>query len=94
MVPFEVTFGGPDRPRGCLRDLLAQRIEAVPPGGAIDWATYYFRDRRLAGDLIRARERGVEVRVTIDGRPRSPRPPNDGSRTRPRHSYAPAASTY
>jgi phosphatidylserine/phosphatidylglycerophosphate/cardiolipin synthase-like enzyme len=70
---FEIHFGGPDRPPGCLRELLAERVEAVPPGGAIDWVTYYFRDRRLAAALIRARGRGVQVRVTLDGRPRTPR---------------------
>lgn len=70
---FEIHFGGPDRPEGCLRDLLAERVEAVPPGGAIDWVTYYFRDRRLAAALIRASERGVQVRITLDGRPRTPR---------------------
>jgi phosphatidylserine/phosphatidylglycerophosphate/cardiolipin synthase-like enzyme len=68
-----VIFGGPDRPPGCLRDLLAERIAAVPPDGAIDWVTYYFRDRRLAEALIRARARGVDVRVTLDGFPRTPR---------------------
>jgi phosphatidylserine/phosphatidylglycerophosphate/cardiolipin synthase-like enzyme len=55
-----------------LRDLLAQRIDAVPAGGAIDWVTYYFRDRRLAAALAAARERGVDVRVTLDGFPRTP----------------------
>jgi phosphatidylserine/phosphatidylglycerophosphate/cardiolipin synthase-like enzyme len=70
---FEIHFGGPDRPPGCLRKLLAERVEAVPPGGAIDWVTYYFRDRRLAAALIRARGRGVQVRITLDGRPRTPR---------------------
>ncbi|HEY5658780.1 MAG TPA: phospholipase D-like domain-containing protein [Myxococcota bacterium] len=68
-----VHFGGPDRPAGALRDVLAERIAAVPAGGAIDWITYYFRDRRLAQDLIAARHRGVDVRVTLDGHPRSPR---------------------
>jgi len=65
-------FAGPDQTPGALRDLLAERIDAVPSGGAIDWVTYYFRDRRLADDLARARERGVRVRVTLDGRPRTP----------------------
>jgi len=69
----DVYFGGPDRPPGCLRDLLAAHIEAVPSGGAIDWVTYYFRDRRLAEDLVRAHERGVRVRVTIEGWPRAAR---------------------
>jgi phosphatidylserine/phosphatidylglycerophosphate/cardiolipin synthase-like enzyme len=73
VLVFEIHFGGPDRPRGCLRDLLAERVEAVPPGGAIDWVTYYFRDRRLAAALLRASDRGVQVRVTLDGRPRTPR---------------------
>ena len=34
--------------------------------------TYYFRDRRLAAALVEARERGVDVRVTLDGHPRTP----------------------
>jgi phosphatidylserine/phosphatidylglycerophosphate/cardiolipin synthase-like enzyme len=72
MFPCEVLFGGPDRPPGRLRNALAERIEAVPAGGSIDWVTYYFRDRRLAADLVRARQRGVDVRVSIDGRPRTP----------------------
>jgi len=65
-------FGGPDRPAGRLRDLLAERVESVPGGGAIDWVTYYFRDRRLAEALARARGRGVRVAVTLDGWPRTP----------------------
>jgi phosphatidylserine/phosphatidylglycerophosphate/cardiolipin synthase-like enzyme len=73
MSSDSVHFGGPDRPPGYLRDLLAERIAAVPAGGAIDWVTYYFRDRRLAADLLRARERGVQVRVSLDGAPRTPR---------------------
>jgi len=72
MADFDVHFGGPDRPRGCLRDRLAASIAAVPAGGRIDWVTYYFRDRRLARDLIEARRRGVDVRVALDGRPRTP----------------------
>ena len=56
-----------------MRDLLAEHIDAVPSGGAIDWVTYYFRDRRLAEGLVRARDRGVRVRVTLDGSPRTPR---------------------
>jgi phosphatidylserine/phosphatidylglycerophosphate/cardiolipin synthase-like enzyme len=64
-------FGGPDRPRGALRDLLCERVSKVPAGGSIDWVTYYFRDRRLAQELVAAHERGVDLRVTIEGRPRS-----------------------
>ena len=66
-----VHFGGPDHPPGRLRDLLAERVDAVPPGGTIDWVTYYFRDRRLAEGLLRARRRGVRVRLTLEGRPRT-----------------------
>jgi hypothetical protein len=73
MSDLGLHFGGPDRPPGCLRDLLAERVAAVPAGGAIDWVTYYFRDRRLAAALARARERGVQVRITLDGTPRTPR---------------------
>jgi len=68
---FDIHFGGPDLPPQRLRDLLAERIAAVPSGGAIDWVTYYFRDRRLAAELLRARRRGVRVTVTLDGCPRT-----------------------
>jgi phosphatidylserine/phosphatidylglycerophosphate/cardiolipin synthase-like enzyme len=67
----EVHFGGPDMPACRLRDLLAERIAAVPSGGAIDWVTYYFRDRRLAEDLLRAHRRGVKVTVTLEKSPRT-----------------------
>lgn len=65
-----VHFGGPDKPPRALRDLLEERVDAVPPGGEIDWVTYYFRDRDLADALWRAQRRGVRVRVAVDGRPR------------------------
>jgi hypothetical protein len=67
----EVRFGGPDLPPRALRDLLEERVHAVPAGGAIDWVTYYFRDRALAAALLEAQRRGVHVRVTLDGRPRT-----------------------
>ena len=72
MSDSQVHFGGPDRPVGFLRDLLAERVTRVAAGGSIDWVTYYFRDRRLADALVEARERGVDVRVTLDGHPRTP----------------------
>jgi phosphatidylserine/phosphatidylglycerophosphate/cardiolipin synthase-like enzyme len=68
---FDIRFGGPDLPPGCLRDRLAECVAAVPAGGAIDWVTYYFRDRRLAAELLEAHRRGVRVTVTLDGRPRT-----------------------
>jgi len=68
----EVFFGGGHQPPGALRDLLAEKIRAVPTGGSIDWVTYYFRDRRLAGDLLAAHRRGVRVTVTIEKQPRTP----------------------
>ncbi|HEY8154907.1 MAG TPA: phospholipase D-like domain-containing protein [Myxococcota bacterium] len=71
MQNVEVHFGGPDLAPGRLRDLLAERVAAVPAGGAIDFVTYYFRDRRLAAELLAARRRGAAVRVALDGRPRS-----------------------
>jgi len=70
--PPEMHFGSPDLPFGQLRDILEQRITAVPAGGSIDWITYYFRDLRLANALIRARKRGVHVRLILEGRPRIP----------------------
>jgi phosphatidylserine/phosphatidylglycerophosphate/cardiolipin synthase-like enzyme len=68
---YEVHFGGPDFPACHLRDLLAERIAAVPPGGEIDWVTYYFRDRMLASELLRAHRRGVKVTLTIEKHPRT-----------------------
>ncbi|MGD8777132.1 MAG: phospholipase D-like domain-containing protein [Syntrophobacterales bacterium] len=68
----EIYFGGPDLPPGRLRDLLAERVAAVPAGGAIDWVTYYFRDRQLAEELLRAHRRGVKVTITLEGHPRTP----------------------
>ena len=65
-----VHFGGPDKPPRVLRDLLRARIDAVPPGGTIAWATYYFRDRDLAAALIAASERGVAITLQIEGSPR------------------------
>ena len=58
------------RPHAALRDLLAERVAEVPTGGSIDWVAYYFRDRRLAAALLAAQTRGVDVRVTVEGRPR------------------------
>jgi len=67
----EVFFGGPDHPARLLRNVLAGRIAAVPPGGSIDWVTYYFRDRELAEELLRAHRRGVRITVTLEERPRT-----------------------
>ena len=69
---YKTYFGGPDQPAGRLRDLLAEQIEAVPAGGTIDWVTYYFRDRRLAEQLLQAHRRNVNVTVTLEGNPHIP----------------------
>ena len=68
----EIYFGGPDQPPGYLRDVLAAHIAAVPTGGSIDWVTYYFRDLRLAEALIQAKNRGVRVTLSLEGKPRIP----------------------
>lgn len=65
-----IHFGGPDRPARALRDLLETRIAAVPAGGWIRWATYYFRDEALARALVAASGRGVNVRLALEGEPR------------------------
>lgn len=67
---MNIYFGGPDQPPRALRNLLERRVEAVPAGGSIDWMTYYFRDEALASALARAHERGVRVRVCVEGHPR------------------------
>jgi hypothetical protein len=55
-----------------LRDLLQKHVEDSPPGSRIDWATYYFRDRALAQALMAASDRGVRVRLVLEGEPRLP----------------------
>lgn len=67
--PFRIFFGGPDRPPRALRDLLHSRVSAVPCGGEIFWATYYFRDEALAHALVEAKKRGVTVRLTLEANP-------------------------
>lgn len=69
--PNKAFWGGPDRPARCLRDLLEERIRAVPAGGEILWVTYYFRDEGLASALLQARKCGVQVRVAMEGNPRT-----------------------
>ena len=68
---FQLFWGGPDRPQRFLRDLLEKRIHGVPSGGEILWVTYYFRDEGLALALLKASQRGVKVRVVMEGRPRT-----------------------
>jgi hypothetical protein len=70
---FRLLFGGPDQAPRSLRDLLEFHIDAVPAGGEIFWATYYFRDRALASALIRAQQRGVNLRVVLEAKPRTSR---------------------
>ena len=67
----QVFWGGPDLPERRLRDLLEERIHATPSGGEILWVTYYFRDEGLATALLQARNRGVRVRVVMEGAPRT-----------------------
>lgn len=43
---------------------------AVPAGGDIRWTTYYFRDLDLATALMAACDRGVRVRLCVEGHPR------------------------
>ena len=66
----ELYLGGPDRPPRFLRDILESCVRAVPTGGEIDWATYYFRDRKLAEALIEASDRRVKVTLHLEGQPR------------------------
>jgi hypothetical protein len=56
-----------------LRDILDSHVSAVPPGGEILWATYYFRDEALADSLLKAKKRGVKVRLALEERPRTGR---------------------
>lgn len=66
----EAYYGGAGQPAGALRDLLKAKVDAAAPGSEIIWATYYFRDQELAERLVAAQQRGVRVRVRVEGRPR------------------------
>ena len=68
---FRSFFGGPDRSPRALRDLLDSHVAAVPAGGEIAWATYYFRDQSLAHSLLQASRRGVNVHLTLEANPRT-----------------------
>lgn len=67
---WSLYFGGPDKEPRRIRNLLSEMIEAQAAGGEIDFVTYYFRDVSLARTLIAASERGVRVRVLLEGEPR------------------------
>jgi hypothetical protein len=67
----QVFWGGPDRSPRALRNLLSERIKAVPSGGEIRWITYYFRDEDLAHELVEARRRGGLVWVALEKKPRT-----------------------
>ncbi len=70
---FRIFFGGPDCQPRTLRDLLNSHVSAVPSGGEIFWATYYFRDEALADALVQAKKRGVTVRLALEANPRAAR---------------------
>ncbi|MDW3094311.1 MAG: phospholipase D-like domain-containing protein [Gammaproteobacteria bacterium] len=65
-------FGGPDKSKNLLRDILIEHINAVPANGNINWLCYYLNDPIILQALIDASTRGVNVELTLDGRPRSP----------------------
>jgi phosphatidylserine/phosphatidylglycerophosphate/cardiolipin synthase-like enzyme len=70
IAPATLYYGGVDQPPQALRDLLLARVEAATPGSEITWATYYFRDPALADALVAAKQRGVKVRLVLEGRAR------------------------
>jgi len=67
---MKIYFGGPDKPPYHLRNLLAEKVSSINPGGEIFWVTYYFRDFYLAEKLIEAADRGVKVSVVLEAKPR------------------------
>ena len=67
-----IHFGGPDKQKHLLRDVLLQHIQAVPSGGNISWLCYYLNEPILFDALIAASKRGVKIDIIIDGNPRSP----------------------
>ena len=67
---MKIYFGGPDKPPYHLRNLLAEKVSSINPGGEIFWITYYFRDLYLAEKLIEAADRGVKVSVVLEAKPR------------------------
>ncbi len=67
-----IHFGGPDKQKHLLRNVLLRHIQAVPCDGNISWVCYYFNDPILFDALIAASKRGVKIDLIIDGNPRSP----------------------
>ena len=65
-------FGGPDKSKNLLRDVLINHIEAVPANGNISWLCYYLNDPVILQALIDSSERGVNITLILDGQPRSP----------------------
>lgn len=65
-------FGGPDKSKNLLRDVLVEHINAVPANGSISFLCYYLYDPIIFNALINASKRKVNIELTIDGRPRSP----------------------
>ena len=66
-----VYFGGPDKEKHTLRDTLLKHIQNVPANGKIYWMCYYFNEPILFDALIAASNRGVEIKLIIEGNPRS-----------------------
>lgn len=67
-VVIEAVFTMPDprqRDETIVKRLIAE-TEAVPRGGSIDGAFYYFTDPALAHALATAHRRGVRVRLIVD----------------------------
>ena len=65
-------FGGPDKAKHTLRDILLNHIQKVPTNGKIYWMCYYFNEPTLFDALIDASNRGVDIKLVIEGNPRSP----------------------
>ncbi|MFK7795379.1 MAG: phospholipase D-like domain-containing protein, partial [Gammaproteobacteria bacterium] len=65
-------FGGPDKSKHLLRDILITHIQAVPANGNISWLCYYLNDPYIFQALNDASKRGVKITLTIEGSPRSP----------------------
>lgn len=49
-----------------ISDAIVADIDGVPPGESVDVTTYWISSARIADALVRAHQRGVQVRVLLD----------------------------
>lgn len=71
-VSMEPVFNEPaddGQPDHAIEDRLVELVDATPAGEQIDFSVYSWTRKKVALALERAQQRGVQVRVAVDGGP-------------------------